>query len=128
MPGLFHRVDEVVRAAFEASAVQVVGQDYKTKSTYKNFCKLLRSDRQEAVKLVMALMNEVYGLVKTTAEQPDLKRTAKRSESRGRYRSAHDLSAKRIKRNLAKQQDLEVTVERAIVFSQGQIGSSHYHW
>ena len=128
MPGLFHGVDDAVSAAFVASRVQVVGLDYKTKTTYRNFCGLVRSDREEAVRLVIAVMKAVYGLVKTIAEHPDLKRTAIWSTSRGRYRTATELTTERIDRNLEKSEDLEVTVERAIVFAQGRNPRSIYDW
>ena len=78
--------------------------------------------------MVIAVMKAVYGLVKTIAEHPDLKRTAIWSTSRGRYRTATDLTTERIDRNLEKSEDLEVTVERAIVFAQGRNPRSIYDW
>jgi hypothetical protein len=128
MPGLFSGVDGVVGAAFGASPVRVMGKDYKTLSTFRNFNALINSRRQEAVNLVTVVMKAVYELVKTTAEDPKLKKTASRSEMRGKYRAATSLSAERIKANLDDKEDLEVTVERAILYSQGKLGSSRYHW
>jgi hypothetical protein len=127
MPGLFDSINGIVIGCFVKHGLVLPGQGYGAESYYTGFSRLVLNDREGAVSLVSDILRKVYDRVRDIAHDPNTRKVA-RAGDRAKRRAVTELSEARRSRSFHDEEDLELTVERTIIYAQTKNPSTAYDW
>ena len=128
MASIFDGIEEIAIKTLRQYQVNPRGRSYGTWACHDALVSYISRNQAKGVCLINTLLERSYSTIRQNITNAIASNVSRRSVSRGRMRRKANLSTRRLIASFQQNGDIEVTLERVIVYTQRRKAGSNYEW